>query len=59
MTARDYGPHRPEDAPQSVPVLRVVARVRYQNDEPLPRLLVEQRRAINTRAYRAGQEGTP
>ena len=51
---RAYGPHRPEDAPESVRVLRARYGRRYESDEPVPVALLEQRARLNTLAHEKG-----
>lgn len=52
-TGRQYGPHRPEDAPNSVTVL---GSGKWPNPEvrPIHPALVRQREQVNTAAHEAG-----
>lgn len=60
MTARAYGPHRPEDLPNGVLVLAVGRYWRsdgkHQGERvvPFPAALAKQREQINRLAHRAG-----
>lgn len=57
MTTRArYGPHNPANNPTSVPVLRVVLRVRHDTLEPYPAALAKQREHLNNRAHQEDRQ---
>lgn len=51
MTSHDYGPHRPDDAPQTIAVLGV-EKYPPTLTVPLHRALVKQREHLNNLAHR-------
>lgn len=52
--SRCYGPHREEDTPTTIPLLWGSG-FPQEIQFPYPEALAEQRRQINTRAWRDGQ----